>query len=190
MPNAFLFVEEGGQIHAVDDDFTLDPDIHRPGDLPPDPPGPNRATIFIPTDETTLNVGARWPGPHPASIDAGISGRTEHHAHFHAMGRADTTADATRTLLRLGIPTKEVETRDANAKSQDLVDAERRVAELRGLITQLDVTGVISGIQGSMLTLATGLPAQPSGEARAMARQQLVTELETAEARVRRLQHE
>lgn len=104
--NPWLFVDDGSTIHAIDDDF--DEETQTLDTLPDDQRGPNRVTVWVPTDETTLNVGADYPGAGAVPpLDDGIAGRTRDHVHFHVMGRRDGAEpheNRRATWVRLGAP--------------------------------------------------------------------------------------
>ncbi|MDC0741593.1 hypothetical protein [Polyangium mundeleinium] len=67
------------------------------GDAPATPTdGPNRYTIYVPTDNATLSLGEA--GPEKTRIhERGITGRTDTHVHFHVTKHAPT-------VLSLGGP--------------------------------------------------------------------------------------
>lgn len=126
-----------------DDDPADSEGLVRIVDPPPRPPGPDRATVWVPTQETLLNLGEAYPGPHAAPLDRGIAGRTASHVHVHAMGGADGEADPTRTLVRAGGPARI----EFPAKSEGEYAIEAEIARLSRIADEKDAAlGVSLGI--------------------------------------------
>ena len=91
------------EISAFDEDFEAVPPP--PAGAPdPDPKGPNRFTIWIPSEQVVVNMGAavhRASAEHSGihedpsatvQVDKGYVAQTEHHIHLHTFGVPETIA--------------------------------------------------------------------------------------------------
>ncbi len=110
----------GGNINAFDQGFNPETS----GDLDkPDPAGtgqgtgPDRVTLWVPTENVMLSAGAAIWGSsgttenapsttNPPEVDAGFVAQTNHHIHFHTFGDVPnkTPGGPSRTIVRLGTP--------------------------------------------------------------------------------------
>jgi hypothetical protein len=112
-------VEVAGTITARDKDFQTE--TPPPGGSADDfDSGPNRFTIWIPSEHVTVNMGQAVFGTaagapttensptSPPLVDAGFVVRTDRHAHLHTMGSADDQNDKRPSLVRLGVPPQAV----------------------------------------------------------------------------------
>jgi hypothetical protein len=109
-------LQTGDSISAFDGGFHSE----TMGDLDQADPAdkaPNRATVWIPTEHVTVNVGAAVWGSSgttekpastsgPPEVDAGIVAQTDRHIHLHTFGDVPgkTPGGPSRTVVRLGTP--------------------------------------------------------------------------------------
>jgi hypothetical protein len=127
MDNDWLFVEEGSHLRAIDEELDVVPDGQ--ANLDPTQPGPNRVTMWVPTETTLINVGAAFSHDTLTGQDLGIAARTDSHIHFHTMGIAGVVEEEPtspfdladpvprRGVVRLGIPAATVVARGRSMTS-------------------------------------------------------------------------
>jgi hypothetical protein len=110
-------LETSDTISAFDAGFNPETPPATPDDF--DPNGPNRFTIWIPSERVTVNMGesvnratvtgttATENEAAPVQVDLGFVAQTEHHVHFHTFGDAPAgrfPGSTARTVVRLGAP--------------------------------------------------------------------------------------